>query len=83
MARAIDGNTVMLVASCPQYPHGAIDDVEGVARLGLAKGIPVHVDACLGQILFSYKAPDLPQESTNISFQVVFLHLLWTRPVIL
>ena len=50
MARAIDGNTVMLVASCPQYPHGAIDDVEGVARLGLAKGIPVHVDACLGQI---------------------------------
>ena len=52
MARAIDGNTVMLVASCPQYPHGAIDDVEGVARLGLARGIPVHVDACLGQILF-------------------------------
>ena len=50
MARAIDRNTVMLVASCPQYPHGAIDDVEGVARLGLAKGIPVHVDACLGQI---------------------------------
>ena len=56
--QAIDSNTVMLVASCPQYPHGSLDDVEAVAKLGLAKhgGIPVHVDACLGGFLAPFMA---------------------------
>ena len=41
-------NTIGLVASAPQYPHGVMDPVEDIAHLGLHLGLPVHVDACLG-----------------------------------
>ena len=49
MSRAIDSSTCMLAGSCPQFPHGTIDDIQAIAALGLKKGIPVHVDACLGK----------------------------------
>ena len=39
----------MLVGSAPQFPHGTIDDIQGIANLGKAYDIPVHVDACLGK----------------------------------
>ncbi len=48
MARLVNRRTIALVASAPQYPHGVVDPVRDVAALGLAKGIPVHVDACFG-----------------------------------
>ena len=32
--RAVDANTIMLVASAPQYPHGILDPVEDIAGLG-------------------------------------------------
>jgi len=54
MRKAISSNTCMLVASCPNYPHGVIDPVEGVAKLGQKYGIPVHVDACLGGFLVAF-----------------------------
>jgi glutamate/tyrosine decarboxylase-like PLP-dependent enzyme len=41
-------NTIALVASAPQYPHGLMDPVQDIAALGLRLGLPVHVDACLG-----------------------------------
>ncbi len=49
MRKAISGRTCMLVGSCPQYPHGSIDDIQEIAKLGRKFGIPVHVDACLGE----------------------------------
>lgn len=54
MRRAINGNTVMLVASAPGFPHGIIDDVEGVAALGRRHGVPVHVDCCMGGFLLPF-----------------------------
>ena len=48
MRRTISGRTCMLVGSAPQFPHGSIDDIQAIAKLGLEYGIPVHVDACLG-----------------------------------
>ncbi|GAB6018870.1 Sphingosine-1-phosphate lyase 1 [Chamberlinius hualienensis] len=54
MERAITKNTCMLVASAPQYPHGVIDPVEDVAKLGLKYKIPVHVDSCLGGFLLPF-----------------------------
>jgi sphinganine-1-phosphate aldolase len=39
----------MLVGSAPQFPHGSIDNIEEIAKLGLKYNIPVHVDACLGE----------------------------------
>ena len=54
MDRLIDDNTVMLVASAPQYPQGVIDDVTGVAKLAQQHGINCHVDACMGGVTLAY-----------------------------
>ena len=54
MKRAINGSTCMLVGSAPQFPHGSIDDIEGIAELGRRYNIPVHVDACLGGFLIPF-----------------------------
>jgi sphinganine-1-phosphate aldolase len=48
MKKLIDRNTVLLFASAPQYPHGVIDPIDQIGRLALARGIPFHVDACIG-----------------------------------
>ncbi len=48
MKRLVDADTVMLVGSAPQYPHGVVDPIEEIAELGRARAIPVHVDACIG-----------------------------------
>lgn len=51
MKRAINGNTVMLVGSAPNFPYGTIDDIGEISKLGLKYDIPVHVDSCLGGLL--------------------------------
>lgn len=56
MKRAINKNTCMLVGSAPQFPHGVVDPIEGIAKLGRRYGIPVHVDACLGGFLIPFMA---------------------------
>ena len=33
VARALTRNTVLVVASSPCFPHGVIDDVEGIAQV--------------------------------------------------
>ena len=48
MERAITKNTVALVASAPQYPHGLVDPIEEVAEVARRHGLPLHVDACVG-----------------------------------
>lgn len=48
MAQLIDVNTVLLVGSAPQYPHGVVDPIEEIAALAQKRGIPCHVDACIG-----------------------------------
>lgn len=54
MRRAISKNTCMLVGSAPQFPHGIIDPISEIGKLGLAYKIPVHVDACLGGFLIPF-----------------------------
>ena len=44
-------NTIALVGSAPQYPHGIIDPIKEIGQLGLELNIPVHVDACLGGLV--------------------------------
>jgi glutamate/tyrosine decarboxylase-like PLP-dependent enzyme len=48
MRRAIGARTIGLVASAPQYPHGVIDPIAELAELARARGLPLHVDACVG-----------------------------------
>lgn len=54
MKAAITGNTIMLVGSAPQFPHGCIDPIQEIAELGVKYNIPVHVDACLGGFLVPF-----------------------------
>ncbi|KAI5966946.1 DPL1 [Candida pseudojiufengensis] len=52
--RLINSNTVLLCGSAPNYPHGIIDDIEGISKLAVKYNIPLHVDACLGSFIVSF-----------------------------
>ena len=68
MERLIDDNTVMLVASAPQYPQGVVDDVTGIAALASQHGINCHVDACMGGVTLAYLVKlGLPIPAWNLS----------------
>ncbi|MEU4831304.1 aspartate aminotransferase family protein [Streptosporangium sp. NPDC023615] len=45
---AVTDDTVLVVASAPSYPQGVIDPVAEIAALAAARGVPCHVDACVG-----------------------------------
>ena len=48
LRRAIGRNTVLVAASAPQYPHGVIDPIGAIAEVTRERGVPFHVDACIG-----------------------------------
>ncbi len=48
LKKKISGNTILIVASAPSYPHGVIDPIEDIGRVASEKNIPFHVDSCLG-----------------------------------
>lgn len=48
MAGAMDRSTVLAVVSAPSYPQGVVDPVSWIAAAAVARGVPVHVDACIG-----------------------------------
>ena len=54
MAAAVDDDTVLVVASAPQYPQGVIDPVAAVAAVAEARGVGCHVDACMGGVTLPY-----------------------------
>jgi sphinganine-1-phosphate aldolase len=56
MRAACDENTVLVVASAPQYPQGVIDDVPAIAALARDLGANCHVDACMGGVTLPYLA---------------------------
>ncbi|EUC48534.1 hypothetical protein COCMIDRAFT_34016 [Bipolaris oryzae ATCC 44560] len=51
VSRLINPNTVLLVGSAPNFPHGIIDDISALSKLAYKKKIPLHVDCCLGSLL--------------------------------
>ena len=55
-ADMIDADTVLVVASAPQYPQGVIDPVAAVAALAGAHGASCHVDACMGGVSLPFLA---------------------------
>ena len=44
----VNTNTIALVGSAANYPHGVIDDIAGLSEIALANNIGLHVDGCLG-----------------------------------
>lgn len=64
VARAITRRTVLVVASAPGFPHGLVDDLEGIAAVTHRRGVCLHVDACLGGFFLPFarragRAPNL------------------------
>lgn len=51
MAKRIDGRTIMLLGSAPNYPFGVFDPIREIAALAQAHGLWMHVDACVGGFL--------------------------------
>ena len=54
MLEAIDDQTVLVVASAPQYPQGVVDDVTPLAARAAGLRINCHVDACMGGVTLAY-----------------------------
>lgn len=48
MEAACDSDTVMLVGSAPNFPHGVIDPIAGLGAVAERKNVWLHVDACVG-----------------------------------
>jgi glutamate/tyrosine decarboxylase-like PLP-dependent enzyme len=48
MERAITKNTILIVGSAPQYPHGVIDPIGELGVIAQRHKLPLHVDACVG-----------------------------------
>ncbi|MFH1808088.1 MAG: aspartate aminotransferase family protein [Pseudomonadota bacterium] len=54
LKRRLSSRTALVVASAPGYPHGVVDPIEEIAALTRSRGIPLHVDACLGGFLLPW-----------------------------
>ena len=48
MSAACDADTIMMVGSAPNFPHGIIDPIEALSDAAIRKGVWLHVDACVG-----------------------------------
>ncbi len=69
MAEAIDDETVLIIASSPQYAQGVCDPIPAIGRLALERELPLHVDACVGGWLLPYWAR-LGADVTEFDFTV-------------
>lgn len=62
--KAITRNTVVIVGSAPNFPHGMIDPIEKLSSMALERDIGFHTDACLGGFVLpwarrlGYEVPD-------------------------
>lgn len=52
--RLINPNTILLVGSAPNFPHGIVDDIPALSRLAVTYKIPLHVDCCLGSFVIAF-----------------------------
>jgi sphinganine-1-phosphate aldolase len=58
--RAVNGNTILIYASTPGYPHGAVDDVQALAAIAKRRKCCLHVDACLGGFVLPFASSIKP-----------------------
>lgn len=56
MAKVADHDTIMFVASAPQYPQGVVDPISDIALLAREREVNFHVDACMGGVTLPYLA---------------------------
>ncbi|MDH3397986.1 MAG: aminotransferase class V-fold PLP-dependent enzyme, partial [Acidimicrobiia bacterium] len=54
MRAEVGPNTILLVGSAPNYPHGIIDPIEEIGAIAHRNDLGFHVDACLGGFLLPW-----------------------------
>ncbi|KAK4547855.1 hypothetical protein LTR36_010574 [Oleoguttula mirabilis] len=54
--RLINANTILLVGSAPNFPHGIVDDIPALSQLAVKHKLPLHVDCCLGSFIIPFLA---------------------------
>lgn len=54
MASVVNDNTVLVVGSAPQYPHGVVDPIPQIAALAGTVDANCHVDACMGGFVLPF-----------------------------
>eukprot|EP01111_Echinosteliopsis_oligospora_P012158 TRINITY_DN4138_c0_g1_i2.p1 TRINITY_DN4138_c0_g1~~TRINITY_DN4138_c0_g1_i2.p1 ORF type:complete len:542 (+),score=131.79 TRINITY_DN4138_c0_g1_i2:88-1713(+) len=78
--KSINKNTMLIVASAPQYPHGIIDPIRAIAAVADTHNIPLHVDACIGGFILpwirklGYDIPDFGFEVPEVTSISVDVH---------
>jgi sphinganine-1-phosphate aldolase len=53
--KTVNEYTACVVLSAPSYGFGIMDDVENISPAMKERGIPVHVDACLGGFVWMFQ----------------------------
>jgi sphinganine-1-phosphate aldolase len=51
---AVTDRTVLVVASAVSYAHGVVDPIRDIASAATSRGVPFHVDACIGGWVLPY-----------------------------
>jgi glutamate/tyrosine decarboxylase-like PLP-dependent enzyme len=54
MAKEIDGLTIGIIGSACNYGYGTIDPITELGGLALERGVPLHVDGCLGGFILPF-----------------------------
>jgi sphinganine-1-phosphate aldolase len=52
--KAISENTIVIVGSAPNFPHGIVDPIEELSEQARERGIGFHTDACLGGFILPF-----------------------------
>lgn len=67
--KAITKNTIVIVGSAPNFPHGIVDPVEELSELARGRGVAFHTDACLGGFILPF-AKKLGYDVPPFDFQL-------------
>ena len=54
MAAQIDERTIGIIGSACNYGYGTVDPIADLGRLALERGVPLHVDGCLGGFILPF-----------------------------
>ena len=52
--KATNGNTICIVGSAPNFPHGIVDPIKELSEIAQERGNGFHVDACLGGFVLPF-----------------------------